>query len=268
MRAYYDELGAAEWDRRTRTPADLVSLQIHRRFLERHVEPGWRVLEIGAGPGRFTLQLAELGAHIVVTDISDVQLRLNEKRLRDSEWASSVEYWKIVDVCDTSDFHDDEFDAVVAYGGPLSYAFDETDDAMRGLLRITRGPVIASVMSLLGTWRHLFGDTVELETRVGLEVNDAILSTGDLRHVPGAKHVCRMFRWSDVEGFVGRAGGQIVDGSASNWSALADPDALARIHSDPVRWAHFLGHEMCACAEPGARDGGTHILFAAVNATE
>ncbi|HVX43507.1 MAG TPA: methyltransferase domain-containing protein [Mycobacteriales bacterium] len=262
-RAYYDELGADEWDRMTRTPADLVSLEIHRRFLERHIEPGWRVLEIGAGPGRFTLQLAELGAHIAVTDISDVQLRLNEERLRASEWESAVESWRIVDVCDTSHYQDDEFDAVVAFGGPLSYAFEKTEAAIHDLLRITNGPLIASVMSLLGTWRHQFTAVTELESRVGVEANDAVLRTGDLRHLSDAAHVCQMFRWTDIEAIVHRAGGTIQDGSASNWSALADPDAVATVHADPVRWAHFLQHEVCACAEPGARDGGTHILFAA-----
>jgi hypothetical protein len=32
--------------------------------------------------------------------------------------------------------------------------------------------------------------------------------------------------------------------------------------ADRDRWRRFLEHEIAACAEPGARDGGTHILFA------
>jgi hypothetical protein len=53
-RAYYDALGDVEWDRLVRDPAARASLEVHRRFLARHVRPGHRVLEIGAGPGRFT----------------------------------------------------------------------------------------------------------------------------------------------------------------------------------------------------------------------
>jgi len=30
-----------------------------------------------------------------------------------------------------------------------------------------------------------------------------------------------------------------------------------------ARWSRFLEHEVAACAQPGALDGGTHILFAA-----
>jgi 16S rRNA A1518/A1519 N6-dimethyltransferase RsmA/KsgA/DIM1 with predicted DNA glycosylase/AP lyase activity len=31
-----------------------VSFEIHRRFAADHVRPGMSVLEVGAGPGRFT----------------------------------------------------------------------------------------------------------------------------------------------------------------------------------------------------------------------
>ena len=77
MRAYYDDLGHAEWERLESAVAGRVSLEVHRRFLGRFVKGGQRVLEVGAGPGRFTVELARLGAQIAVTDFSLVQLELN-----------------------------------------------------------------------------------------------------------------------------------------------------------------------------------------------
>ncbi len=195
MRSYYDEFGDAEWER--------------------------RVLEIGAGPGRFTMELIDLGAKVAVTDFSPVQLDLNRTRLASS---TSVESWEVLDVCDTSHYSDGEFDAVVAYGGPLSYAFENVEEAVTGLFRIVR--------------------------------------TGDLRHIGGA-HVCQMFRASDITNLVERCGGEVRAMSASNWASLDKPEALSTLESDPDRWRRFLEHEIAACAEPGALDGGTHLLFAA-----
>lgn len=70
MRAYFDEYGDREWERHERRPMDGVSLHLHGRLLARLVREGDRVLEIGAGPGRFTIQLAELGARVTVVDVS------------------------------------------------------------------------------------------------------------------------------------------------------------------------------------------------------
>ncbi len=267
VRAYYDALGEKEWDRLTATVRGRVSLQVHRRFLRRFVRPGWRVLEVGAGPGRFTFELASIGARIVVTDVSAVQLGLNEARVGGTDAERCVERRELLDVCDTSRYADGEFDAVLAFGGPLSYAFERTDEAMRGLLRVIsrEGVVVASVMSWLGSWRYFLPAITAHAEIVGENANDEVLRTGDLRHLAGdpSVHICQMFRWSDLEALLERSGGQILDGSASNWASLGDPDLLATLEADSERWSRFVDHEVAACSQPGARDGGTHTLFAA-----
>jgi ubiquinone/menaquinone biosynthesis C-methylase UbiE len=265
MRSYYDDFGHAEWERLEKDIHGRVSLEVHRQFLTRFIGHGARVLEIGAGPGRFTMELIELGARVAVTDFSPVQLDLNRTRLASS---TSVESWDVLDVCDTSKYADGEFDAVVAYGGPLSYAFENIDEAMTGLFRVVRpgGVIVASVMSLLGTWRHLLEEVISVAETFGNDANDAILRTGDLRHIGGA-HVCQMFRASDIMNLIQRCGGEVLAMSASNWASLDKSEALTSLESDPDRWRRFLEHEVAACAEPGAVDGGTHLLFAARNVT-
>jgi hypothetical protein len=167
-------------------------------------------------------------------------------------------------VCDVSRYADGEFDAVVAYGGPLSYAFEQAEPALGGLLRVTRpgGAVVASVMSALGTWRSALRGVVGLADVIGEDVHDRVLRTGDLRHVPGAAHVCQMFRADEVRDLAAAAGGRAVALSASHWAPSGDAGALAVLEADPDRWARFLDHEVAACAEPGALDGGTHLLVA------
>ena len=264
IREFYDQFGEAERDRLVADGAGRVSFEVHRRFLAGFVSDGDRVLEIGAGPGRFTAELAALGASVVVTDISPVQLDLNRKDVVGTDAEAAVVRRELLDVCDTSRYADGEFDAVVAFGGPLSYAFEETEAALRGLLRITRpgGVVVGSVMSMLGTWRYQLPGVVQVAAAAGEDANDLVLSTGDLRHIPGAQHVCQMFRASRVADLAFDAGGRLTALSASNWASLGDQEALEALERDPDRWSRFLGHEVAACAEPGAADGGTHILFA------
>jgi SAM-dependent methyltransferase len=263
-REYYDEFGDAEWDRLVADVAGRVSLEVHRRFLTRFVRRGARVLEVGAGPGRFTTDLAALGATVVVTDISPVQLDLNRQYVGRTDAEAAVERREVLDVCDVSRYADGEFGVVLAYGGPLSYAFEETEAALQGLLRITApgGVVVASVMSMLGTWRYQLPAVVQVAAAFGEDANDKVLTTGDLRHLPGAAHVCQMFRASQLDALATASGGRLVAVSASNWASLGDAEALAALENDPDRWARFLDHEVAACSEPGTADGGTHILFA------
>jgi 2-polyprenyl-3-methyl-5-hydroxy-6-metoxy-1,4-benzoquinol methylase len=70
--SFFDEHSVQEWERSEngRTPA--ASLEIHHALLRRFVGHGDRVLDAGAGPGRFTVELARLGADVVALALSPV----------------------------------------------------------------------------------------------------------------------------------------------------------------------------------------------------
>src|SRR5262249_53945977 len=138
VRTHFDTIGDVEWERMVATPRDRVSFELHRRLLAEYVGADDRVLEIGAGPGRFTIELARLGARVTVTDISPVQLELSQRHVGDAGLGDSVERRLVLDVRDASRFDDGAFDAVVAYGGPLSYAFEDAPNAFRTLVGVTR----------------------------------------------------------------------------------------------------------------------------------
>jgi SAM-dependent methyltransferase len=237
-----DRLGEPGWGRPDADASGRVSREVHRRFLRRFVPRGARVLEIGAGANRFTTELAARGCRVVVTDPSSARLAAHERRVRGTPAERSVLRREVLDATDVSRYADGEFDVVLAYGGPLSAVRDCAAGALRGLLRVVApdGIVVASVLSLLGSWRH---------------------------HPPGVHAAPEpaegRYRWSEVVALVDAAGGELVDGSASNWASAGAPDSLAHLAADRDRWRRFLEHEVAACAEPGARDGGTHILFAA-----
>lgn len=129
IRAHFDEIGDVEWDRMMSSARMRVSFELHVRMLRRFIGSRAHVLEVGAGPGRFTIALAELGAKIVVTDVSPVQLELNDVKLAEAGHAAAVESRRVLDVRDLSALADESFDATVAYGGPLSYAFDDAPKA-------------------------------------------------------------------------------------------------------------------------------------------
>ena len=248
---FYDEYGDREWNRFDASPMDRVSLEVHRRLLGEYVRPGDRILDAGAGPGRFTLELARLGATVVAGDISPEMLAQHAERTAAVEHA--VEARELLDIIDLSRFADASFDAVVCYGGPLSYVLDEAETALAELLRVTRpgGHVLLSVMSLLGAARAFFDQLQPLIEEFGWErAVTEVFRTGDLPADINRGHICRLYRWSDLTRLFAGHPCRVVVASAANFLSAGNE------HWDE----RFLELEIAACREPGAIDGGTHIV--------
>jgi len=267
IEALFDQIGDWEWLRLDTDVRGRVAFAMHQRLLARYLTSGMRVLEVGAGAGRFTIALAQMGCRVVVSDVSSVQLALNEEHVNAAGVADTIEDRLQVDVRDLSRFEDHSFDAVIAYGGPLSYVFEDAPEALRECFRVARaqGPVLASVMSLAGSGRYFvesFLPTIEV---VGLDTFRAFLDDGDQRvlaDAPGT-HPCRLFTWDEVQALVAEAGGEVLAVLASNWLSLGPDAALRQFEESEELWNTLLDWEERFCAEPGAIDGGTHILFAA-----
>lgn len=264
---YFDALGTDEWDRLEKSVEAEVSLAVHVHYLRRYIRPGWRVLEVGAGAGRFTLELAKLGACVVVTDVSPVQLDLNRSKVEEAGLESRVAERRLLDVVDMSVLHDDSFDAVVCYGGPLSYVMDRRLDALRECVRVARpgAPLLSSVMSLWGSAHK--GLTFVLS--VPREANAAIIASGDITSeaLPGHRHQCHAFRGAEFRDLL-VAGGLAIDAiSAATCLTTGLSDRLTDIRADAERWAELLDMEIAACAEPGCIDAGPHIIGVGIKPT-
>ena len=113
---------------------------------------GDRVLDAGAGPGRFSAAMANRGAVVTVLDISDGQLDLARETVARAGADHNVADYIRGDICDLAMFTDGAFDAVVCFGGALSYACDRRQAAADELVRVVRpgGVILVSVMCLTG----------------------------------------------------------------------------------------------------------------------
>ena len=257
--AFYDEYGEREWTRFEDGRTGTVSFEIHRHYLTRFVRRGDHVLDVGAGPGRFTIELARLGADVTVADLSPVQLELNRERVEAA--GAAVRDRVVADVCDLSRFGDDSFDAVVCYGGPLSYVLDRADEAVAELLRVTRrgGHVLVSVMSLIGSFRVALPAVLEQRRVLGPAALDDVLLTGVLAPRFTNGHVAmRLFRSRELCALFARHPCEVVALSASTLSDRPHHDLVASLDEDTR--AALVSAEIELAAEPGAVDGGSHLI--------
>jgi SAM-dependent methyltransferase len=245
---FFDDYGEREWTRFEdgRTPGP--SLTTHIRMLEGYVRPGDRVLDAGAGPGRFTLELLRLGAHVTALDISPGQLELLRARVLDVEAM-------LGDITDLSHFADDTFDVTVCFGGPLSYVLDRADRAVAELARVTKpgGHVLVSVMGFAGAVIHFASILVDLARRDGTARQLEIARTGLLPEGEGYGHLAmRMYLWEELEALL-VPHGEVVDGAAAGvlpHLEVEEPEIRALLEEFEERLAY----------DPGSRSCGEHLI--------
>ena len=245
---FFDDYGEREWTRFEdgRTPGP--SLTTHIRMLEGYVRPGDHVLDAGAGPGRFTLEMLRLGAHVSALDISPGQLELLRARLPDVEAM-------LGDITDLSRFEDDTFDVTVCFGGPLSYVLERADQAVAELARVTKpgGHVLVSVMGFAGAVIHFASILVDLARRDGTAKQLEIARTGLLPEGEGYGHLAmRMYLWEELEELLA-AHGEVVDGAAAGvlpHLEVEEPEIRAMLDEFEERLAY----------DPGSRSCGEHLI--------
>ena len=68
VRAFYNENVSKEWERLERHPYEFA---ITVRMMDRHIKTGQSILDIGGGPGRYSLYYAKRGCDVTLFDLSE-----------------------------------------------------------------------------------------------------------------------------------------------------------------------------------------------------
>lgn len=187
------------------------------------IEPGAKILDVGCGWGRHSLELARQGFRMTGIDLSPRLLQEAEKH--SAEEKLDVR-WISADMRELA-FHG-EFDAAISMFSSLGYFLSDDDDlaVLRGirealapdgllLLECMHRDLIAREFAERDWWETPDGDLIWVERTF-----DAV---GGISH--------ELLRWRDREGRSGEKPHSIRIRSASEWD-----DLLQRAGLRPIEW--------------------------------
>jgi ubiquinone/menaquinone biosynthesis C-methylase UbiE len=147
---YYNQFD--EWGRLDREPLEfMVNWHYIRQFL-----PGkGHILDNGAGPGRYAMELAKLSYDVTLTDFTPRLVEMAREKADELSLTERFMGFHIADATNLDRFETEKFDATLMLG-PL-YHLQELDDrrrAVKELYRVTKsgGVVFAAFMTRT---RHL-----------------------------------------------------------------------------------------------------------------
>ena len=120
VREFYDESVNNEWERLERHK---VEFELSKRFMNRYIKPNDKVLDLGGGPGKYSLYLAERGCEVTLADLSQKNVDYVLKKA--NELGLPLKGLQ-VDSRDLSTIDDYQFDFVLCMG-PMYHLKSEND---------------------------------------------------------------------------------------------------------------------------------------------
>ena len=155
----YDE------DGRLRSRHGLVEYLTTMRYIDRYLEPGMKIIEIGAATGRYSHELARRGHKVQAVELVAHNIELFRKNTREGEDVSVCQG----DARDLHMFRDDSFDITLLLG-PMYHLFEREDQlkALSEAIRVTKpgGVIFAAYCSNDATMvQYCFGRGMLREER-------------------------------------------------------------------------------------------------------
>lgn len=144
-RRFWNRYGHREEKRGRSAEMQLYHLLIWQE-LENYLPATGRVLDAGAGPGRYSLPLAVRGLEVVHLDISPVMVELAQARAA-VRGLTNITF--TTGEIENLPYPDLSFDLVLCLDAPLSYTPSPTR-AVAELARVARGYIVASVVNRNG----------------------------------------------------------------------------------------------------------------------
>ena len=125
VRRFYEISAQREWERLEHPTQGALEFAINKAWIKKFLPgSGSRILDIGGGPGRYSIWLAAQGYCVTLGDLSPDLLAIAREKAGEQE----VELEQLVEAnaVDLSVFTDNSFDAVLCLG-PMYHLLEESD---------------------------------------------------------------------------------------------------------------------------------------------
>ena len=151
IRTHYNADPRKEWDRLQLKHPYEKYITVH--MMDRYLQPGCSILDIGGGPGHYSIHYAKQGHSVTLLDLSDENVRFAKKKARQYGVKITAMQGNALDL---SRFPDDSFDAVFLMG-PLYHLMNE-DNRIRAICEARR--VLKPGGCLFSSFILMFGGVI------------------------------------------------------------------------------------------------------------
>ncbi|MGF3104675.1 class I SAM-dependent methyltransferase [Rossellomorea sp. DUT-2] len=131
---YYNQFD--EWGRLEREP---IEFQVNWHYIKTYMPETGYVLDNGAGPGKYSMELAKAGYRVTLTDLTTRLVDLAKDKAEELDLDGQFEGFHAADAIDLNMLEDEQFDSSLMLG-PMYHLQEENDRirAVQELKRVTK----------------------------------------------------------------------------------------------------------------------------------
>lgn len=251
-----------EWNRLTQDAYHSLEFTITWYHLHQHLPLSGYVLDAGAGPGRYSLQLCRAGYDVVLLDLAveNVSLALKNVMAEPLEMQNRLRAASVGDVTDLSQFGDGTFDVVLCLGGVLSHIqpAQARQKATQELVRVARpGGIVA--LSGVGYFAVLRTILMEFSHEMLWPSWYNFLQTHDSE---GPTHTdWHWFTAADLRGLAQSCGLNTLMMAGCQGLSVSLSDATNRLAEEPEKWQRWLDVLLQTSTDPAVVEMSEHLLY-------
>ncbi len=266
VRAYYASFGEREWARLESPDDGAVEFAVTCQALATYLPPNARVLDIGGGPGRYTIWLAQRGHRVSLADLCPELLSIARTKIGQARVEAMVEEVVEADARDLSNWADNSFDAVLSLG-PF-YHLPDPDDRHRAVSELRRvlrvgGPAFVALIPRYAFLRRTLAKPDERRHLAQPDFIKRVLEDGVfINDVPGRFTEGYGAVPEEVSPFFEQHGFTTLALLAAEGIAVNSQAALSELAaSDPTVYKAALDVIMRTSSDSSILGMATHLLY-------
>ncbi|MFF2479973.1 class I SAM-dependent methyltransferase [Paenibacillus sp. NPDC058071] len=125
-----------EWGRLDREP---IEFRINLHYIKQYLPPEGKVLDNGAGPGKYAMELANLGLRVTLSDLTPRLVEWAKEKADELQVTKQFDGFHVLNAANLHGLPNEEFDASLMLG-PLYHLQQEEEriQAVEELFRVTK----------------------------------------------------------------------------------------------------------------------------------
>lgn len=175
---YYNKTAERELER-LNNPYSLVEFESTMFLIKKYFPDKGNILDIGSGPGRYSVELAKLGYEMTLLDLSQVELDIAKEQFKHHSLESNG--FHCACALDLDRFEDNQFDSILVLG-PMYHIHDKNEriKIQDNVHRILKKNGVA-IFAYINTWGTLKSSLYECSDDFYDNNNFKLMLDGDLK---------------------------------------------------------------------------------------